>query len=150
MGECHPASHLKMWSLTTLSKAVVPQSNSIISCLFPAKTRIFPRLPTSSRQRSPLLLPRSVSYTTSNTSSSCLSSVCRKNTPRLSPRTFVRYCSYRRMCHYRQHDADTSGSAVDITAGREILPTNVKPIHYHITLEPDFEKFTFDGTVIIE
>lgn len=54
------------------------------------------------------------------------------------------------MCHYRQHDADTSGSAVDITAGREILPTNVKPIHYHITLEPDFEKFTFDGTVIIE
>lgn len=54
------------------------------------------------------------------------------------------------MCHYRRHDADAPGSVVDIAAGREILPANVKPIHYHLTLEPDFEKFTFDGTVVIE
>ena len=36
------------------------------------------------------------------------------------------------------------------TQGREVLPTNVKPLHYNLTLEPDFEKFTFEGKVIIE
>ncbi|ODV80897.1 aminopeptidase 2 [Suhomyces tanzawaensis NRRL Y-17324] len=33
---------------------------------------------------------------------------------------------------------------------REVLPTNVKPFHYNITLEPDLEKFTFDGEETIE
>ncbi|KAK9487097.1 peptidase family M1-domain-containing protein [Lipomyces starkeyi] len=35
------------------------------------------------------------------------------------------------------------------TGAREILPQNVKPLHYDLTLEPDFEKFTFEGTVSI-
>ena len=39
---------------------------------------------------------------------------------------------------------------VDITMGREILPANVVPRHYNLTLEPDFKKFTFQGTVIID
>jgi len=30
------------------------------------------------------------------------------------------------------------------------LPTNVKPLHYDLTLEPDFNNFTFDGKVEIE
>ncbi|KAJ5225337.1 hypothetical protein N7468_006562 [Penicillium chermesinum] len=34
--------------------------------------------------------------------------------------------------------------------GREVLPTNVKPVHYDLTLEPNFEKFTYDGTVTID
>jgi hypothetical protein len=34
--------------------------------------------------------------------------------------------------------------------GRVVLPTNVKPTHYDLTLEVDFEKFTYDGTVVIE
>jgi len=34
--------------------------------------------------------------------------------------------------------------------GREVLPTNVKPVHYDLTLEPDFDKFTYDGSVVIE
>ena len=139
---------LEMWNLATLSKAVPRQL-----CPSPAKFRIFPRFPTSSRQRSllsPLLLPRSASYTTLNTNSSHFTSACRKNNPRQSPRAFVGYCSHRRMCHYRRHDAGASGSVVDITAGREILPANVKPTHYRLTLEPNFEKFTFNGTVVIE
>ena len=36
------------------------------------------------------------------------------------------------------------------TSAREVLPTNVKPMHYDLTLEPNFDKFTFEGTVIIE
>ena len=141
-------SLLEMWNLATLSKAVPRRS-----CPSPAKFRIFPRFPTSSRQRSllsPPLLPRSASYTTLNTSSSHFSSPCRKNILRLPPRAFVGYYSHRRMCHYRRHDAGAPGSVVDITAGREILPANVKPTHYRLTLEPDFEKFTFNGTVVIE
>ncbi|KAK0618339.1 peptidase family M1-domain-containing protein [Bombardia bombarda] len=34
--------------------------------------------------------------------------------------------------------------------GRELLPANVIPRHYHVTLEPDFKKLTFDGTVLID
>lgn len=41
-----------------------------------------------------------------------------------------------------------AGGAVPM--GREVLPTNVKPLHYDVTLEPDFEKFTYGGTVVIE
>ena len=41
-------------------------------------------------------------------------------------------------------------SAVDVTKGREILPTNVKPLHYRLTLEPNLETFEYYGTVEIE
>lgn len=41
-------------------------------------------------------------------------------------------------------------SAMDVSKGREVLPTNVKPVHYDLTLEPDFDKFTYTGTVTIE
>jgi aminopeptidase 2 len=34
--------------------------------------------------------------------------------------------------------------------GREILPANVIPRHYDLTLEPDLEKFTYKGHVIID
>ncbi|MCJ1394766.1 Aminopeptidase 2 mitochondrial [Xylographa bjoerkii] len=37
-----------------------------------------------------------------------------------------------------------------VTKAREVLPTNVKPLHYDVTLEPDFEKFTFEGKVVID
>ncbi|KAF3929112.1 Laeverin [Dactylellina cionopaga] len=54
------------------------------------------------------------------------------------------------MCRSHQHfgGADVH-SSVDVTQGREVLPTNVKPKHYKVQLEPDFEKFTFDGEVTI-
>ena len=59
----------------------------------------------------------------------------------------IRHCSHQRnMC---RNTADTSGGAM-ITKAREVLPTNVKPLHYDLTLEPDFEKFTFEGKVVIE
>lgn len=52
------------------------------------------------------------------------------------------------MC--RHGGVDAHGSSIDITHAREVLPDNVKPIHYNLTLEPDFDKFTYDGTVVIE
>lgn len=51
------------------------------------------------------------------------------------------------MCRSRHADAPSGSTTVP---GREVLPTNVKPLHYDLTLEPDFEKFTYEGTVIIE
>lgn len=51
------------------------------------------------------------------------------------------------MC--RAH-ADAPSGVTNVPQGREVLPTNVKPLHYDLTLEPNFEKFTYEGTVIIE
>lgn len=39
---------------------------------------------------------------------------------------------------------------MDVEAHREVLPKNVKPTHYDLTLEPDFEKFIYEGKVVIE
>jgi aminopeptidase 2 len=50
------------------------------------------------------------------------------------------------MCHSRRGEASRSTNV----QGREVLPTNVKPVHYDLTLEPNFEKFTYEGTVSIE
>ncbi|KAL5333550.1 peptidase family M1-domain-containing protein [Aspergillus crustosus] len=50
------------------------------------------------------------------------------------------------MCGSRR--ADAAGST--IVPGREVLPTNVKPTHYDLTLEPNFETFKYDGTVVID
>ncbi|KAL2216786.1 aminopeptidase [Thermoascus aurantiacus ATCC 26904] len=85
-------------------------------------------------------------------------SLCTARTPlsppsrlpiRLSPllQTPKRYCSYRRMCRSRLADAP---SGVTNVQGREVLPTNVKPLHYDLTLEPNFDNFTYEGTVIID
>jgi aminopeptidase 2 len=49
-----------------------------------------------------------------------------------------------------RHGTDATSASMDITQGREVLPTNVKPLHYNLTLEPDFEKFTYEGKVVIE
>lgn len=67
---------------------------------------------------------------------------------RHTPLISVRHCSHRRnMCRHSGADVH---SHVDVTKSREVLPTNVKPIHYDLTLEPDFEKFTYEGSVTIE
>lgn len=39
---------------------------------------------------------------------------------------------------------------MDVTKGRQILPADVVPKHYNITLEPNFETFKFKGTVVID
>lgn len=49
----------------------------------------------------------------------------------------------------REATAETEGTT-DVTQGREVLPTNVKPLHYDLTLEPDFKEFMYEGTVVIE
>lgn len=46
--------------------------------------------------------------------------------------------------------AELPGGSTNITKGRVLLPNNVKPLHYDLTLEPDFEKFIYKGTVVIE
>ncbi|RYP54332.1 hypothetical protein DL768_000906 [Monosporascus sp. mg162] len=54
------------------------------------------------------------------------------------------------MCRLAGDIEHTGGAAPDATNGRELLPTNVIPTHYDVTLEPDFEKFTFQGKVLID
>ena len=50
------------------------------------------------------------------------------------------------MCMFR----DTEGGSSTATTGRVILPGNVVPKHYDLVLEPDFDKFTFEGKVTID
>ncbi|KAI1428301.1 peptidase family M1-domain-containing protein [Xylaria sp. FL1777] len=66
--------------------------------------------------------------------------------------SFVRHCSYRRhnMCRLAGDTEHFGGAKPDLNIGRELLPTNVIPRHYDVTLEPDFEKFTFEGKVVID
>ncbi|KAL1989166.1 hypothetical protein VTN96DRAFT_3713 [Rasamsonia emersonii] len=52
------------------------------------------------------------------------------------------------MC--RSRHADEPSGSTNLAHGREVLPTNVKPLHYDLTLEPDFDKFTYEGTVVID
>lgn len=65
------------------------------------------------------------------------------------PYTTVRHCSHRRMCGSRRAD-DVAAASTNASHGREVLPTNVKPVHYDLTLEPDFGSFRYNGTVAIE
>ncbi|EPE27699.1 Metalloproteases (zincins), catalytic [Glarea lozoyensis ATCC 20868] len=45
---------------------------------------------------------------------------------------------------------DVAAAGLDVTHGREILPGNVIPRHYDITLEPDFKTLTYNGTILID
>jgi aminopeptidase 2 len=53
------------------------------------------------------------------------------------------------MCKMHAEREVVSGG-MDLTKGREILPANVIPRHYNLTLEPDFKKLTYEGCVIID
>lgn len=53
------------------------------------------------------------------------------------------------MCRHSR-EADTADANMDISKGREVLPKNVKPLHYDVILEPNFKTFKYDGTVEIE
>ncbi|KAF7555976.1 hypothetical protein G7046_g6422 [Stylonectria norvegica] len=59
-----------------------------------------------------------------------------------------RHCSYRRAMH--RNGADVATASLSVDSGREVLPKNVKPLHYDVTLEPNFETFEYEGTVIID
>ncbi|ROT40104.1 aminopeptidase [Sodiomyces alkalinus F11] len=59
----------------------------------------------------------------------------------------IRHCSYRRnMCRH----ADNDGGSATTTLDHGLLPTNVVPRHYDLTLEPHFETLKFDGSVKID
>lgn len=51
-------------------------------------------------------------------------------------KTHTRATSYRQMC--------------SMSLQREILPTNVTPLHYNLTMEPEFSTFTFSGQLAID
>jgi aminopeptidase 2 len=50
------------------------------------------------------------------------------------------------MCRSR---AGLEGSSVAVQS-RELLPANVVPRHYHLTVDTDFDKLTYKGTVVID
>ena len=52
------------------------------------------------------------------------------------------------MCQCKAIAAGESGSLPN--NGRQLLPTKVVPRHYHVTLEPDFAKLDYAGTVVID
>ena len=53
------------------------------------------------------------------------------------------------MCKFHG-EQDVLGTGPDISTGREILPGNVIPRHYDITLEPDFKTLTYKGAIVVD
>ncbi|KAB5563420.1 peptidase family M1-domain-containing protein [Coniochaeta sp. 2T2.1] len=53
------------------------------------------------------------------------------------------------MCRTHEIAEVADGQTTNIH-GRELLPANVIPRHYDLTLEPDLEKLTYEGKVIID
>lgn len=49
-----------------------------------------------------------------------------------------------------RREAETADANMDISKGREVLPKNVTPRHYDLTLEPNFETFKYEGEVTID
>ncbi|KAF7536775.1 hypothetical protein G7Z17_g12983 [Cylindrodendrum hubeiense] len=49
-----------------------------------------------------------------------------------------------------RNGSEAASASHDITHGRQVLPKNVKPHHYDLTLEPNFETFKYEGTVVID
>lgn len=53
------------------------------------------------------------------------------------------------MCRLQgEREVDVGG--MSLTKSREILPANVIPRHYDLTLEPDFKNLSYEGLVIID
>jgi aminopeptidase 2 len=52
------------------------------------------------------------------------------------------------MCRHADEGSDPT--ATNIKQPRQILPADVKPLHYHVTLEPNLKTFEYDGEVVIE
>lgn len=59
-----------------------------------------------------------------------------------------RHCSHRRAMY--RNGSDVASASHDLSHGREVLPKNVKPLHYDVTFEPNFETFKYEGTVVID
>ncbi|QUC19046.1 uncharacterized protein UV8b_03287 [Ustilaginoidea virens] len=123
---------------------LVPRDTLFLGIRSPGSLVCLERFATSARSPSPRLAPASP--------------VPRRIRQDLGPNSWsilqARHCSYRRhldtMCRAQAGIEQTGGGAAPGTQGRELLPANVVPRHYHLTLEPDFKKFTFDGTVVID
>jgi aminopeptidase 2 len=52
------------------------------------------------------------------------------------------------MC--KPYDEEDVVGGMDVANEREILPANVVPRHYNLTLEPNFKESRYEGTVIID
>lgn len=54
------------------------------------------------------------------------------------------------MCKLHGVADGVQSGGLDVSKGREILPANVVPKHYDLVLEPDFQKLTYKGSVVID
>ncbi|CAJ0547689.1 Ff.00g044430.m01.CDS01 [Fusarium sp. VM40] len=152
--------------------SAVTRSSALAIGAFNAETRPFhsgplPRISSRARASSH---PSASSLTTPSrplhtsqlrsflSSSFTKASLSRSNPPRLLRDSKVtsslvrrqqqRNCSCRRAMY--RNGSDVASASLDVRRGREVLPKNVKPLHYDLTLEPNFETFKYEGTVVID
>lgn len=96
-----------------------------------------------------VLSPKTYIYPTPTTTPLQPNSIRRFQTPKQKLPS-VRYCSYQRTMRKHHFGTDVTSSSIDVSKGREVLPKNVKPIHYDLTLEPNLETFEYEGKVVID
>ncbi|GKT97991.1 aminopeptidase [Fusarium langsethiae] len=98
--------------------------------------------------QSPYLLSSNLAITPSRSVRSRPSITDSKATTSLISRQQQRNCSCRRAM--LRNGNDVTSASLDIRRGRQVLPKNVKPLHYDLTLEPNFQTFKYEGTVVID
>ncbi|AJS53067.1 Ape2p [Saccharomyces cerevisiae YJM1447] len=72
---------------------------------------------------------------------------------KLTPPSFVKIMNRRPLFTETSHacaKCQKTSQLLNKTPKREILPDNVVPLHYDLTVEPDFKTFKFEGSVKIE
>jgi hypothetical protein len=144
---CRCYSQLPFSSRTSVSSAALHvRSRALVSTLS-GTCSLFPA--TGQRSLSPLFNPQSPKFYSDYSQSIPLWSLSKRLPRRRTCIQQTRSCSYRRnMC--RAQALDGAGGAVDVSGAREVLPDNVKAVHYHLTLEPNLTTFEYDGEVVIE
>lgn len=118
-------------ALRLLSRSILPSSLKTSSRLHPVRSL-------SQSSRSTGYLPKDPNFS---------NSFIKKSIPH--SKFALAFTRYHHICHHQKTLSNMCQSSTAVP-DRQVLPTNVKPQHYNLVLEPLFDTFKFNGEVTID